>query len=209
MNAMDRPPKLHPPRHGASGTKEARQFLYGSDGHPQDQGKALALFRTEALAGNDLAMYALAKLLLVKGEVSQDLSEALRWLRRSAELNNQFAQYRLGKLLFQGELLPQNVEEALQWLMASAQQGNQFAQYALGKLYLLGKEVPQDRDAAGRWLSLAAAQGNEYAQYFLDHMDDRSAAPLLLLRHPTSAPLGKYLPGAGTASAIRRDADCC
>ena len=140
--------------------KEARQFLYGSDGHPQDQGKALALFRTEALAGNDLAMYALAKLLLVKGEVSQDLSEALRWLRRSAELNNQFAQYRLGKLLFQGELLPQNVEEALQWLMASAQQGNQFAQYALGKLYLLGKEVPQDRDAAGRWLSLAAAQGN-------------------------------------------------
>ena len=160
--------------------KEARQFLYGSDGHPQDQGKALALFRTEALAGNDLAMYALAKLLLVKGEVSQDLSEALRWLRRSAELNNQFAQYRLGKLLFQGELLPQNVEEALQWLMASAQQGNQFAQYALGKLYLLGKEVPQDRDAAGRWLSLAAAQGNEYAQYFLDHMDDRSAAPLLL-----------------------------
>ena len=76
--------------------KEARQFLYGSDGHPQDQGKALALFRTEALAGNDLAMYALAKLLLVKGEVSQDLSEALRWLRRSAELNNQFAQYRLG-----------------------------------------------------------------------------------------------------------------
>ena len=69
---------------------------------------------------------------------------------------------------------------ALQWLMASAQQGNQFAQYALGKLYLLGKEVPQDRDAAGRWLSLAAAQGNEYAQYFLDHMDDRSAAPLLL-----------------------------
>ena len=51
-------------------------------------------------------MYALAKLLLVKGEVSQDLSEALRWLRRSAELNNQFAQYRLGKLLFQGELLP-------------------------------------------------------------------------------------------------------
>lgn len=104
--------------------KEARQFLYGSDGHPQDQGKALALFRTEALAGNDLAMYALAKLLLVKGEVSQDLSEALRWLRRSAELNNQFAQYRLGKLLFQGELLPQNVEEALQWLMASAQQEN-------------------------------------------------------------------------------------
>ena len=160
--------------------KEARQFLYGSDGHPQDQGKALALFRTEALAGNDLAMYALAKLLLDRGEVSQDLSEALRWLRRSAELNNQFAQYRLGKLLFQGELLPQNVEEALQWLMASAQQGNQFAQYALGKLYLLGKEVPQDRDAAGRWLSLAAAQGNEYAQYFLDHMDDRSAAPLLL-----------------------------
>lgn len=77
--------------------KEARQFLYGSDGHPQDQGKALALFRTEALAGNDLAMYALAKLLLVKGEVSQDLSEALRWLRRSAELNNQFAQYRLGR----------------------------------------------------------------------------------------------------------------
>lgn len=160
--------------------KEARQFLYGSDGHPQDQGKALALFRTEALAGNDLAMYALAKLLLDRGEVSQDLSEALRWLRRSAELNNQFAQYRLSKLLLQGELLPQNVEEALQWLMASAQQGNQFAQYALGKLYLLGKEVPQDRDAAGRWLSLAAAQGNEYAQYFLDHMDDRSAAPLLL-----------------------------
>ena len=76
--------------------KEARQFLYGSDGHPQDQGKALALFRTEALAGNDLAMYALAKLLLDRGEVSQDLSEALRWLRRSAELNNQFAQYRLG-----------------------------------------------------------------------------------------------------------------
>lgn len=147
----------------------------------KDIHKAMEYFKQAAEQDNSFAAYALAKLLLdADGEAPENAVSALVWLRRSAELKNQFAQYRLGKLLLQGELAPKNVEEALRWLTASAEQGNQFAQYALGKFYLLGKEVPRDRDTASRWLSLAAAQGNEYAKYFLDHMDDRPAAPLFL-----------------------------
>ena len=134
-----------------------------------DRKAATEWFQKSAEAGNTCSAYALGKLLLEQGQISQ----AVHWLRQTAKQNNPYAQYRLGKLLLTGaEGVPKDIDAAIQLLKDSATQGNSFAQYTLGKLYLLGQEVQADREAALRYLVQAAAQGNAYAQYFIDHQED-------------------------------------
>ena len=134
-----------------------------------DRKAAAEWFQKSAEAGNTCSAYALGKLLLEQGQISQ----AVHWLRQTAKQNDPYAQYRLGKLLLTGaEGVPKDIDAAIQLLKDSATQGNSFAQYTLGKLYLLGQEVQADREAALRYLVQAAAQGNAYAQYFIDHQED-------------------------------------
>ena len=138
-----------------------------------DRKAAAEWFQKSAEAGNTCSAYALGKLLLEQGQISQ----AIHWLRHAAEQNDPYAQYRLGKLLLTGaEGVPRDAVAAIKLLKDSAAQGNQFAQYTLGKLYLLGQEVQADREEALRYLVQAAAQGNTYAQYFIDHQKDFSGA---------------------------------
>lgn len=138
-----------------------------------DRKAAAEWFQKSAEAGNTCSAYALGKLLLEQGQISQ----AIHWLRQAAEQNDPYAQYRLGKLLLTGaEGVPKDIDAAIQLLKGSATQGNSFAQYTLGKLYLLGQEVQVDREEALRYFAQAAAQGNTYAQYFIDHQDDFSGA---------------------------------
>lgn len=134
-----------------------------------DRKAAAEWFQKSAEAGNTCSAYALGKLLLEQGQISQ----AVHWLRQTAKQNDPYAQYRLGKLLLTGaEGVPKDIDAAIQLLKDSATQGNSFAQYTLEKLYLLGQEVQADREAALRYLVQAAAQGNAYAQYFIDHQED-------------------------------------
>ena len=208
VNAMDRPPKLHPPRHGASGTKKPVSFSMGAMVIRRIRGRLSLSFGRKPSPAMIWAMYALAKLLLDRGEVSQDLSEALRWLRRSAELNNQFAQYRLGKLLFQGELLPQNVEEALQWLMASAsRETNSLSTHWASSICLARRcrRIGMPLAAGCLWQQLRAmSMPSIFSTTWM------TGLPLLCSSPPPDfCTTWKYLPGAGTASAIRRDVDCC
>ena len=138
-----------------------------------DRKAAAEWFQKSAEAGNTCSAYALGKLLLEQGQISQ----AIHWLRHAAEQNDPYAQYRLGKLLLTGaEGVPKDVDAAIQLLKDSATQGNSFAQYTLGKLYLLGQEMQADREEALRYFAQAAAQGNTYAQYFIDHQEDFSDA---------------------------------
>lgn len=138
-----------------------------------DRKAAAEWFQKSAEAGNTFSAYALGKLLLEQGQISQ----AIHWLRHAAEQNDPYAQYRLGKLLLTGaEDVPKDVDAAIQLLKDSATQGNSFAQYTLGKLYLLGQEMQADREEALRYFAQAAAQGNTYAQYFIDHQEDFSGA---------------------------------
>ena len=138
-----------------------------------DRKAAAEWFQKSAEAGNTCSAYALGKLLLEQGQISQ----AIHWLRHAAEQNDPYAQYRLGKLLLTGaEGVPKDVDAAIQLLKDSATQGNSFAQYTLGKLYLLGQEMQADREEALRYFAQAAAQGNTYAQYFIDHQEDFSGA---------------------------------
>ena len=138
-----------------------------------DRKAAAEWFQKSAEAGNTCSAYALGKLLLEQGQISQ----AIHWLRHAAEQNDPYAQYRLGKLLLTGaEGVPKDVDAAIQLLKNSATQGNSFAQYTLGKLYLLGQEMQADREEALRYFAQAAAQGNTYAQYFIDHQEDFSGA---------------------------------
>ena len=138
-----------------------------------DRKAAAEWFQKSAEAGNTCSAYALGKLLLEQGQISQ----AIHWLRHAAEQNDPYAQYRLGKLLLTGaEGVPRDAVAAIKLLKDSATQGNSFAQYTLGKLYLLGQEMQADREEALRYFAQAAAQGNTYAQYFIDHQEDFSGA---------------------------------
>ena len=138
-----------------------------------DRKAAAEWFQKSAEAGNTCSAYALGKLLLEQGQISQ----AIHWLRHAAEQNDPYAQYGRGKRLPTGaERVPKDVDAAIQLLKNSATQGNSFAQYTLGKLYLLGQEMQADREEALRYFAQAAAQGNTYAQYFIDHQEDFSGA---------------------------------
>ena len=141
-------------------------------GVPRDTEKDVEWFRRAAVRGIDCSQYALGKLLLERGNVS----ESIGWLEKSAEQGNQYAQYRLGKLYLTGEQTEKDVDAALSYLKQAAEQGNQYAQYALGKLYLMGQDVPRDMELAVRYLTRSAEQGNAYAQYFLDHRNDWQSA---------------------------------
>ncbi|MDE6589154.1 MAG: relaxase MobL, partial [Oscillospiraceae bacterium] len=126
-------------------------------GVPPDDERAEVWFQRAADGEHVGAQYALAKLLLEQGRIS----EAVSWYEQAAGSGNPFASYQLGKLYLSGNDIPRDADKALEYLSESAEQGNSQAQYILGKLYLLGNEVEQDRETATHWLALAASQGHE------------------------------------------------
>ena len=96
-------------------------------GVSRDTEKAVEWFRRAAVRGIDCSQYALGKLLLERGNVSESIS----LLEKSAEQGNQYAQYRLGKLYLTGQDVPRDMELAVRYLTRSAEQGNAYAQYFL------------------------------------------------------------------------------
>ena len=133
-------------------------------------------FRVAAKRGNNVAQYALGKML-----VEQDrLREGVGWLAEAADNGNSFARYRLGKMGLTGDVIVKDVPRAVEDLTAAAEQGNRYAQYTLGKVYLQGYEVGQNMELAEYWLTRAAEQGHEYAQFFLDHMNEPRTPSVML-----------------------------
>jgi len=143
-------------------------------GVERDIVEAVRWFRQSADEGLDCSEYALGKLLLEQGSVT----EGIGYLVKAAAQDNTYAQYRLGKVYLSGEQTEKDVETALSYLRRAAERGNQWAQYAVGKLLLLGEDVERDIEQAVQYLSMAAAQGNVYAQFFLDHKDDWQKASI-------------------------------
>ena len=133
-------------------------------------------FRVAAKRGNNVAQYALGKMLIEQDE----LREGVDWLAEAADNGNGFARYRLGKMGLTGDGITDGVERAIIDLTEAAEQGNRYAQYTLGKVYLQGYEVGQNMELAEYWLSQAAEQGHEYAQFFLNHMNEQRKPTVML-----------------------------
>ena len=133
-------------------------------------------FRVAAERGNNVAQYALGKMLVEQNR----LREGVGWLAEAADNGNSFARYRLGKMGLTGDGIINGVERAVIDLTDAAERGNQYAQYLLGKTYLQGFEVGQNMELAEYWLSHAADQGHAYAQFFLDHMNEPRKPSVML-----------------------------
>ena len=162
-------------------------------------------FRVAAKQGNNVAQYALGKML-----IEQDrLQEGVNWLAEAADNGNDFARYRLGKMGLTGDVIVKDVPRAIEDLTDAAEQGNRYAQYALGKAYLQGFEVGQNMELAEYWLSQAAEQGHEYAQFFLDHMNEPRKPTVMLaatrLLHGLSNILQTSVPRDATTMPMQID----
>ena len=134
-------------------------------------------FRVAAKRGNNVAQYALGKMLLENSETEK---EGVGWLAVAADNGNSYARYRLGKMGLTGDGIIDGVERAIIDLTDAAEQGNRYAQYTLGKVYLQGYEVGRNMELAEYWLTRAAEQGHEYAQFFLDHMNEPRTPSVML-----------------------------
>lgn len=162
--------------------KQARRFLYGTKQEPPELEKAYALMRSEAEAGNGLAMHDLGKMLLNGLGCEKDEMAAQSWFSQAHDAFLQmertdkrpsYWQYRIGKLYSYGYGVEQNYTASAQWFAKATAGGSPFAAYALGGQYYRGQGVEQDFEKAFSLFTMAATDAsmpNAYAQYQLGRM---------------------------------------
>lgn len=134
-----------------------------------DEATALRQLELGARAGNRLAAYSLAMLLLA-GSGPADEQAAWGWLRRAATAGLPEAQLAFARLYDQGRRVPPSPSTAVHFYRLAAEQGMVDAQLNLGTLYFLGRGIGQDYGQAARWFLAAAQGGDPGAQYLIAHM---------------------------------------
>jgi uncharacterized protein len=140
-----------------------------------DYAAARSLYEEKARAGDRLAQYNLAMMLLRgEGGVS-DPEDGARWLRKAADAGMVQAQYNLGLLYEGGVGVPRSLTAASEWWEKAAEHGHVDAQVELATQYFLGRGAPKDWKLAARWYEAAAENGDAGAQYiigsFYEHGD--------------------------------------
>ena len=140
-----------------------------------DYATARANYERNAQAGDTLAQFNLA-MMLIRGEGGgEDLSAGVAWLRKAGDAGMAQAQYKLGLLYEDGIGIPRSLEAATAWWTKAAAQGQVDAQVQLATQYLLGRGAPKDIVQAAKWYEAAALNGDAGAQYiiasFYEHGD--------------------------------------
>ena len=140
-----------------------------------DYAAARNFYDAAARAGDRLAQYNLA-MMLMRGEGgTADAGAGVVWLRRAADAGMAQAQYNLGLLFESGVGVPRSLTSATTWWEKAAEQGHADAQVQLATQYFLGRGAPKDWKLAARWYEAAAGNGDAGAQYiigsFYEHGD--------------------------------------
>lgn len=117
----------------------------------------------EANAGNAVAQYQYAQVLLADG----DLENAASFLRRAAQKGVAPAQYDLGKLYERGHGVDKDIAEARNLIQKAAEAGHTSAMYDFALFLAEGEGGPKDEAAAVNWFTQAAELGVVDAQYNL------------------------------------------
>ena len=162
--------------------RQARKFLYGTKDKSPDLEKAYELMRSEAKAGNGLAMHDLGKMLLTglgceKNEVAAEsvflqAHNAFLQMERT-DKRPHYWQYRLGKMYSYGYGVEKDYTASAEWFTKAIEGKSPFAAYALGGQYFRGQGVEQDFEKAFSLFTMAATDAskpNAYAQYQLGRM---------------------------------------
>ena len=162
--------------------KEARFFLYGSEGIKPDVERALSLMQAEAETGNGLAMYDLGTMYLYGRGCEADKEKAELCFEKAYRLFTEaeksakkpgYLRYRIGKMHAAGHGVAKDYTKAAEWYERSLEEKNPFAAYALGSLYRRGQGVAWDMKKAFELFKMAAEdtdRPNAYAAYELGKM---------------------------------------
>lgn len=140
-----------------------------------DLAGAIPLLERSARAGNRLAQYQYARILLEATEPPA-LREAWQWLRRASIAGLADAQFAFAALYEHGELVPRSEATAREWYRRAAEQGHVEAQYALARLLMHGRGVQPNPRLAARWLRAAALAGHSGAQQELVRLHETGGA---------------------------------
>ena len=141
---------------------------FDGDGVPEDQAKAVELWRKAAESGHAESLFYLGSCYFDGvGGVPENKEEAVKLWLKSAQKGYAMAQYNLGNSYIHGDGVPEDKEEAVKWWLKAAQQGCEMAEYNLGNSYFNGEGVPEDKKAAIEWWFKSAQKGYPLAQYNL------------------------------------------
>lgn len=132
-----------------------------------DYGKAVAIWRPLADAGDTDAQYDLGQAYRLGRGVQVNLATALEYYRKAALAGHTRAEDSYGLLLFQQN----RRDEAIPYLLKAADRGEPNAQYLVGTALFNGDIPPGDRVRAYALMTRAAASGMVAAQTSLKTMD--------------------------------------
>lgn len=130
-------------------------------------GRALALCRTQAEAGDPKAQHALAKLLWIGGAGGRDETAAAEWCARSSEQGYLPATIMLAGFYSTGIGVAVDYRRSIELLNAAAGEQSAEAMSLLGASYEYGLGVTKDHAKAIELWRSAAILGNADAQYHL------------------------------------------
>ncbi|MFN3910967.1 peptidoglycan-binding protein [Hyphomonas sp.] len=158
------PPSLKPDAAdlaGAPTTEPARLTTRGNTGFPSIP--VVVTVEAEASAGNAVAQYQYAQVLLADG----DLEGASSYLRRAAQKGIAPAQYELGKLYERGHGVDKDITEARNLIQKAAEAGHTGAMYDYALFLAEGEGGAKSETEAVDWFTQAAERGVVDAQYNL------------------------------------------
>ena len=122
-----------------------------------------------------IAMYVLARKLLVGKETEKDYKKAFELFKKSAKLGYTKSQYHLGLCYEQGIGTDQNYNKAIKWYTKAANKNHIDAQYSLGLCYknsieLYSTQKKGNGKKAEYWFEKAASKGHIVAQNSLGEL---------------------------------------
>src|SRR5690606_34539823 len=131
----------------------------------KDPQEAYALMQEAAEAGNRLAQFNFAQMLVDREGGTKGLAKAVPYYERAAEAGLADAQYAMAQLYANGVGgRKKDDAEARRWLLLAARQNYDTAQLDLGTWLVEGRGGPRDHEGGFGWLKLAAQGGNVAAQ---------------------------------------------
>jgi TPR repeat protein len=128
-------------------------------------GKAAAQGVAAADAGNRLAAFNYAQMLIEKDDSPKGMENAYDYYEKAAEAGLADAQYAMSQAFANGVGGKiRNDEEARRWLLLAARQNYDTAELELGTWLVEGRGGPADLEGGFRWLKQAAEGGNVAAE---------------------------------------------
>jgi TPR repeat protein len=134
--------------------------------YPVDLGRAFAVFKRAAEAGNVYSMTWVAWMLKTGAGQSKDEAGALMWYQRAADAGARNAMVEVG-FAYETGVAGYKVDyvEAMKWYLKGAEKGEPYSMSNAGNFYQHGRPgIPIDIEKARFWFEKAVAAGHERAK---------------------------------------------